>query len=200
MSMTRSDTGPFCIIPVWVLDLPLSLYAFKLYAIHSDWADRGGEHWHSRKALAERMGCSLATVDKAHQELVKHRALRVAHQRDPHGDPSQNRYQVVRVDPGVAAPQRLPSRQPAATGSRWPAALIRTSSNKNPPTPHEGQAEPSDPSGLAPPGEAGSKRRRDEPEPARNDRPLVFVPGPAVTEEERAASLARVRALREVRR
>lgn len=193
---TRSDTGPFCMIPVWVLDLPISHVALRLYAIHADWADRGGEHWHGRKALSERLGCSLDTVDRAHTELVKHRALRVTNRLSDRGDPSQNRYQVCRVHPGVAAPVRLPSRMDAATGSRMDAALIRNKYEQDPPTPHGGQAEPSDPSGLAPPGEGGHKRRRDEPEPTKNDRPPPFTAGPPVTQEERDQSLARLRALR----
>lgn len=126
---SRSDTGPFALVPVWVLDLPISHLALRVYAIHADWADRAGAHHHGRRAIAERLGCSLDAVDQAHKSLVAHRALRIERRRDAAGDPTSNRYVVCRVAPGVADPQRLPSRSESATGSRSTAALTRNSLN-----------------------------------------------------------------------
>jgi hypothetical protein len=122
----RSDTGPFALVPVWVLDLPISHLAVRVYAVHADWADRAGAHHHGRKAIAERLGCSLDAVDVAHKALVAHRALRIEGRRDAAGDPTSNLYWVCRMPPGVAVQERLPSRTGAATGSQAGAALTRS--------------------------------------------------------------------------
>jgi hypothetical protein len=126
-----SDTGPFVVIPVWVLELPISHLALRLYAIHADHADRSGAHYHGRKALAEQLGCSVDTLDRANEALVHHGALRIERRRDAQGDPTSNRYIIRRGRPGVAAPMRLPvaeqvrpgSQAGAATGGRTDAAL-----------------------------------------------------------------------------
>lgn len=121
-SRHSSDTGPFTLVPIWVLDLPISHLALRLYAVHADYADRTGAHYRGRKALADRLGVSLDGIDRAHRELVHQKALTVEHRRDAKGDPAPSLYIVRRTDPGVAAPQRLPSRTDAATGSRTTAA------------------------------------------------------------------------------
>lgn len=123
----RSETGPFALVPVWVLDLPISHLALRVYAVHADWADRAGSHHHGRRTIAERLGCSLDAVDQAHKSLVTHKALRIEHRRDDAGDPTSNRYVVCRIAPGVADQERLPSRATAARGSRSGAALTRPS-------------------------------------------------------------------------
>lgn len=127
----RSDTGPFALVPVWVLDLPISHLAVRVYAVHADWADRSGSHHHGRKAIAERLGCSLDAVDTAHKALVAHRALRIERRKDAAGDPTSSRYWVCRVPPGVAVQERLPSQVGAATGSRAGAALTRSEAFTN---------------------------------------------------------------------
>lgn len=126
MTNHRSDTGPFALVPVWVLDLPISHLAVRIYAVHSDWADRSGAHYHGRKTIAERVGCSLDAVDDAHRALVKHQALTIERRRDGAGDPTSNRYIIRRAMPGVAEQERLPSRAAAATGSGAGAALTRS--------------------------------------------------------------------------
>lgn len=125
----RSDTGPFALVPVWVLDLPISHLALRVYAVHADWADRHGAHHHGRRTIADRIGCSLDAVDDAHRALVKHKALVVERRRDAAGDPTSNRYVIRRVQPGVAEQERLPSGVGAATGSGVGAALTRNSLN-----------------------------------------------------------------------
>ena len=125
----RSDTGPFALVPVWVLDLPISHLAVRVYACHADWADRAGSHHHGRKAIAERLGCSVQAVDDAHKALVAHKALKIERRRDAAGDPTSNRYWVCRVRPGVAKLQTLPSQAGDATGSQVGDALTRPSLN-----------------------------------------------------------------------
>jgi hypothetical protein len=123
----RSDTGPFALIPVWVLDLPISHLALRTYAVHADWADRGGSHHHGRRMIAERLGCSVQAVDDAHKALVGHKALRIERRRDAVGDPTSNRYVVYRAAPGVAKQETLPSQAGDATGSQAGDALTRIS-------------------------------------------------------------------------
>lgn len=124
--MTRSDTGPFALIPVWVLDLPITHLALRIYACHADWADRNGAHTHGRVAIAKRVGCSVQTVDACHKALVAHGALRVEHRTADVGDPTSNRYSVVRVIPRVAKQGRLPSQADQATGSQAGLSLTRS--------------------------------------------------------------------------
>lgn len=123
----KSDTGPFALIPVWVLDLPISHLALRVYAVHADWADRAGAHHHGRKTIANRLGCSLQAVDDAHKALVAHKALKIERRKDEAGDPTSNRYWVCRVSPGVAKQERLPSQAGDATGSQAGDALTRPS-------------------------------------------------------------------------
>lgn len=125
----RSDTGPFALVPIWVLDLPISHLALRVYAIHADWADRFGAHHHGRKTIAERLGCSVQAVDDAHKALVTHKALRIERRRDPAGDPTSNRYVVCRTMPGVAKQETLPSQAGDATGGVAGDALTRNSLN-----------------------------------------------------------------------
>jgi hypothetical protein len=66
-----SQMGPFSIVPEWVLDRGLSPTALKLYIVMARFADWStGMAFPSRDTLAERMGCSLKTVDRAVIELV----------------------------------------------------------------------------------------------------------------------------------
>lgn len=123
--MTKSDTGPFALVPVWVLDSEISALAIRVYAIHADYADRGGSHYHSRKSIAARAACSLDALDRAHGELVKLKALTIERRRhDGRGDMTSNRYHVVRVIPNVAAQMRLGGRVDAARGGRVGAAPV----------------------------------------------------------------------------
>lgn len=134
-----SDTGPFVVIPVWVLDLPISHLALRLYAIHADYADRSGAHYHGRRALAERLGCSLDAIDDAHKALIAHHALRIERRRDAQGDPASNLYVLRRARQGVAEQERLPlaeqerpgSGAGAATGSGAGAARTRSTALRN---------------------------------------------------------------------
>lgn len=129
--MTKSDTGPFALVPVWVLDSEISALAIRVYAIHADFADRQGEHYHSRKAIASRALCSVDALDRAHGELVKVGALKIASRRDQ-ASPRQtsNRYTVRRVIHTPAAQMRLGSRTDAAPPSRVDAAPVTRISNE----------------------------------------------------------------------
>lgn len=66
----------FAIIDEWVLNLDISDRALRLYAILMRYADKDTQKaFPSRKTLAERLKCSLASVDRASMELVKAGAM-----------------------------------------------------------------------------------------------------------------------------
>ncbi len=66
----------FAIIDEWLLDLPVSDRAIRLYAILARYADNETHKaYPSRATLADRLNCSLASVDRASTELVRHGAM-----------------------------------------------------------------------------------------------------------------------------
>jgi hypothetical protein len=130
-----TDTGPFAIVPEWVLDLPISDRAVRLYAILSRYADSDGYCWPSRRTLAERITCSVDTLDRAVRELVDGGVLEVTARYDDAGDRTSNGYLVRRLAPapvpvGSRTPAATGSRTGAATGSRTGAALTRAIGNE----------------------------------------------------------------------
>lgn len=92
-----TDTGPFAIVPEWLLDADVSGNAIKLYAILARHADRDLQAKPSRRRLAERMGCSLRTIDRLVDELAAAGALSVTARFDEAGDRTSNLYRVHRV-------------------------------------------------------------------------------------------------------
>jgi DNA-binding transcriptional MocR family regulator len=68
---------PFAMVPEWVLDLPVSDRAIRLYAVLGRYTNRAGQCWPSRETLARRLRCSPSSVDRAVKELVDAGALRV---------------------------------------------------------------------------------------------------------------------------
>jgi DNA-binding Lrp family transcriptional regulator len=72
----RSDTGPFAIVPEWLLDAGVSGNAVKLYAILARYADTVGKATPKRRTLATRMGVSVDTVDRVLRELEMSGAIK----------------------------------------------------------------------------------------------------------------------------
>jgi hypothetical protein len=67
VASVRSDVGPFAMVPEWLIDTPgLTPSAFMVYAVLALHADRNTGRAHpSRTKIAERIGASKATVDRA---------------------------------------------------------------------------------------------------------------------------------------
>lgn len=114
-----SDVGPFAIVPEWMIDADVSDRAFRLYSILSRYADGDGFCWPSRRTLADRLRCSVDTLDRTVRELVDGGMLTVAARVDDAGDRASNGYTIHRVAP---APMQGGGRTPAATGGRTDAA------------------------------------------------------------------------------
>lgn len=91
MTEIRS-TDYFALIPEWVLHADISSNAVRLYGVLNRFANSRGHAWPSRKTIAELMRVSVATIDRAKDELVAVGALTVEPRTTPSGDPSSNLY------------------------------------------------------------------------------------------------------------
>lgn len=94
-----TDTGPFTIIPEWLLDEEISDRAVRLYAVLGRYADKAGRSWPSRKRLAERLGCSVNSLDRARAELEEIGALVTEQRYTDEGVPTTNLYVLRRGIP-----------------------------------------------------------------------------------------------------
>ena len=94
-----SDVGSWSIVPEWVLDAEISDRAVRLYALLGRYADSGGESFASRRTIAERLRCSVNSVDRALAELVALKALKVEERRRANGSQSSNLYTLRMVSP-----------------------------------------------------------------------------------------------------
>jgi DNA-binding MarR family transcriptional regulator len=125
-----SDTGPFALIPEWVIRLPVSHGSFRLYATIARFADYDTGHaFPSRQTLAGRLDVSTDTVDRWLRELEKAGALEITRRKD--GSVNQtNLYRIIRVSPTAEGGRNgtaTPPRKDAATGGRKDAAQTKTS-------------------------------------------------------------------------
>ena len=91
MSQIRSDVY-FAIIPEWVLHANISANAVRLYCILNRYANSQGKAWPSRTSIAEKMGVSKATIDRAKEELEAIGAISIDKRISPNGDPTSNLY------------------------------------------------------------------------------------------------------------
>lgn len=126
--MDDVDRGPsieveagqrFALVPEWVLFAPgVSHAAVRVYAalacIWSDWTT--GECWPSRDTVAQRLGVSTDTVDRAVKQLVEVGAVRVEARYRPDGSRASNKLWLRRQQP---AQLPLPLRT-AADGASAP--------------------------------------------------------------------------------
>jgi len=103
----------FAIVPEWLIDLDVSDRAFRLYALLARFADSDGTNAiPGRKRLAERLRCSIDSIDRAIAELIAAGAILREHRyRD--GRQTSNDYVVLRIPEG---------RTDAADGGRTDAA------------------------------------------------------------------------------
>lgn len=119
----REDGGRFVVLPAWVLAAPISDGALRLYCVLADYANRDGRSWPTRKALGERMGCSVDTVDRRVTELIDAHLLSKTARRTAAGDPTSNLW-ILRVRPPRKSAKG--GRTDAQTGRGTDAALTRT--------------------------------------------------------------------------
>lgn len=136
-SQIVSDTGPFVIIPEWVILSKISHGAVRLYALLGRYADyETGEAFPSRKLLATRLDVSVATVDRLVKELVDIGALEVFKRCD-NGIWLSNLYRIRRVkgsptdERGSLTSEERGSPTDEGRGSPTSDELTRTTTNEN---------------------------------------------------------------------
>lgn len=92
----ETDTGPFVIVPVWLLHAGVTDKALRLYAVLGSYADRELKAWPSRQKLADRMGCSAGSLDRALRELESVGAVQRIRRTDDDGANRTNIYRLYR--------------------------------------------------------------------------------------------------------
>jgi hypothetical protein len=112
-------------VPTWLLDAAVSDRAIRLFALLTRYADRDGRGFPGRRALAERLRCSVDSLDRALRELVDAGAVRVEERWDVAGDGGRltNDYYLLEhrdEDPGRtdAAPKGTRARGTRARSQR----------------------------------------------------------------------------------
>lgn len=125
MAAVRSETGPWAMVPLWVI-VGASANAVKLYALlAARWADRDtASCFPSKQTIASSLGVSESTVERTIKELVEIGALKVESRRRPDGSPTSNLYTLVQVEPGPLASPATPA---GPTGD----PLTRTNDNNH---------------------------------------------------------------------
>jgi Helix-turn-helix domain len=123
------EGGPFVVVPAWVLSTDLSDGALRTYCVLAGFADHEGASWPSRRTLAERMHCSIDTVDRRVMELKEAGLLRAQGRASAEGRQTSNLWILVSRHPQAAILQGG-GRVDAAPGGRVDAAP-GTRSNRN---------------------------------------------------------------------
>jgi hypothetical protein len=104
-----SDFGSFSVIPEWILDAEISDRAIRLFAVLGRYADRNGQAMPGRKTLAERLKCSLSSLDRALEELRDIGALSWENRRHDDRSLASNEYILHPAPAGVASPVKVPT-------------------------------------------------------------------------------------------
>jgi hypothetical protein len=97
-------------VPTWLLDAAVSDRAVRLFAVLTRYADREGRGFPGRRVLAERLRCSVDSLDRALRELVTAGARRVEERWNVDGDGGRT----------STSPSPTPTTTPAK--SLWSAA------------------------------------------------------------------------------
>lgn len=138
MSQWKTDM-PFAPVPMWVIELPISDRAFRLYSLLAGLRDYdSGQLVRGRQFLADKLGCSVDTIDRAKAELIEHEAISV----EP-GEPTAaggipaNVYTVHRIPAAIrnataiaASVRSANSRNGAAPTTSEPVTTQKTSSSR----------------------------------------------------------------------
>lgn len=107
----------FSIVPEWVIYAQVSSHAVRLYAVLARYANESRQCSPGRKRLADHMGVSVSTMDRALDELVQLGAVTVTRQKDQAGDWASNLYVL-----GVVSPVTTP----LVTGDQTVVAPVTT--------------------------------------------------------------------------
>lgn len=107
----------FAVTPEWVLDADISDRAVRLYGVISRYGSSSRAKFPSRGALAERLRCSLDSIDRAMKELVDIEALAVIPRQREDGGRSSNEYRLYTDPPAWRTPQDSDTPSPQDCGT-----------------------------------------------------------------------------------
>ena len=113
-----STSDAFVIVPEWVLLLPISATSLRVYCVIRRHADaRTGECFPTRKTVATKARCSVASVDKAVKQLVRNGAITSVQRKNKAGDWTSNLFTVLSTPYAqVATKDALPTPTDDSTG------------------------------------------------------------------------------------
>jgi DNA-binding transcriptional regulator YhcF (GntR family) len=95
ISSSDAVVQQFVIVPLWVMELPITATALRVYcAIRSHADARTGKCFPSRRRIAILAHCSMPSVDRAVKQLVEQGALGVKKRKSANGDQTSNLYTV----------------------------------------------------------------------------------------------------------
>jgi len=127
-------SGYFVMIPEWVLYLPITASAVRVYCTIRRHADnKTGQCFPSRKLIAHKANMSTTTVDRSIKELVEHGAITVRKRKSKNGDWSSNLYTIHSMPTNnsqVAAILALPSNKSITTGLHKTKELTKPITNE----------------------------------------------------------------------
>lgn len=91
----ENESLPFQQIPNWIFESPISPTAIKLYLVlRKNGDNKRGTSYYSRKKLAEQLGTSPNTMDRAKKELIDIGALCQINRKNDQGDWTSNLYHI----------------------------------------------------------------------------------------------------------
>jgi hypothetical protein len=104
MSNVKEFSGyTYAVTPEWILDADISDRAIRLFGVLSRYVGNNDGAWPSRKTLAERMHCSLPSVDSSIKELISIKALSVERRKRKDGSYTSSMYYLWPMTEGGVA-------------------------------------------------------------------------------------------------
>ena len=127
-----STSDAFVIVPDWVLMLPISATSLRVYCVIRRHADaRTGECFPTRRTVAIKARCSVASVDRSVKELVANGAIRSERRKNKAGDWTSNLFTVLSTPFAQVAPKDdLPTPTDDGTGGIKTDARTRSKLNE----------------------------------------------------------------------
>lgn len=129
---SSSSGDAFVIVPEWVLLLPISATSLRVYCVIRRHADaRTGECFPTRRTIATKARCSVASVDRSVKELVANGAIRSERRKNNAGDWTSNLFTVLSTPfAQVASKDDPPTPTDDGTGRLKNDAQTRTNLNE----------------------------------------------------------------------
>jgi hypothetical protein len=127
-----SSGDAFVMVPEWVLLLPISATALRVYCVIRRHADATtGECFPTRRTIAIKARCSVASVDRSVKELVGNGAVTAERRKNKAGDWTSNLYTILPTPfAQVASKDAVPTPTDDGTGHLNNDARTITNLNK----------------------------------------------------------------------